>query len=63
MAELEAAAGGREAVRVYCERLLAGETHTSPNAADGKPADKPDKPVKSGKPAKKPGKPAEKTGQ
>ncbi|MGW0555156.1 hypothetical protein ACWDZ6_13260 [Streptomyces sp. NPDC002926] len=63
MAELEAAAGGPEAVRVYCERLLAGETHTSPKPADGKPADKSDKPVKSGKPVKKPGKPAEKTGQ
>ncbi|MGI5402469.1 hypothetical protein ACQEVG_24095 [Streptomyces sp. CA-135486] len=49
MAALEAAAGGPEAVRAYCEPLLAGEMRdTRPNPADGNKAD--------GKPAEKSGK-------
>ncbi|MFK4225226.1 hypothetical protein [Streptomyces sp. NPDC019890] len=49
MAELEAAAGGPEAVRAYCGPLLAGEMHDiRPNPGDGNAAD--------GKPGEKPGK-------
>lgn len=49
MAALEAAAGGPDAVRAYCEPLLAGEMHdTRPNPVAGNKAD--------GNPAEKPGK-------
>ncbi|MEU9009985.1 hypothetical protein AB0D12_09385 [Streptomyces sp. NPDC048479] len=60
MAELEAAAGGPDAVRAYCERLSADEMNdTLPNPADGKPAKSAEKPAdKPQKPADKPQKPA-----
>ncbi|MEU4494397.1 hypothetical protein AB0F96_13330 [Streptomyces sp. NPDC023998] len=49
MNELETAAGGPEAVRAYCEPLLADEMHdTRPNPADAGPAEV--------KPGEKPGK-------
>ncbi|MFD9221175.1 hypothetical protein ACFWDI_14440 [Streptomyces sp. NPDC060064] len=58
IAELEAAVGGSEGARAYCERLLAGEMNdTSPNPADGKPAKSAEKPGKPSDKPQKPGKP------
>ncbi|MFF3401730.1 hypothetical protein ACFYW6_24865 [Streptomyces sp. NPDC002659] len=61
MARLEAAAGGPEFVRAYCERLLEGEmSDTRPNPGEGRPDGKPE----TGKPAKeKPSKMPEKPGK
>lgn len=59
MARLEAAAGGPEFVRAYCERLLQGEkSDIRPNPADGRPDGKPAKGKSAEmKPSKKPEKP------